>query len=401
MTPRVARIALTTVALVVVGATTPGCEGAGSGIQQGERVTVYVSMPLRGPDGAAGRDVVRAAKLALADARGKVGELRVRAVYLDDTSGRAARARWSQVAAAANARDAAEDSSAIAYLGELASGATRASVPITNEARILQVSPASAAVDLVQPFLGAGDQVPEEVQATGERTFGRVIPSDEVQAEAAARWVKRLGARRVGTLSDGTEFGRTMVRAFRESLSGVRLMGGPLDPLYYGGSADHAPARVSHQIETPCPHPAVIGSDALLGSPLLRPAPPHSFECALIAFPGPRGTYITSAAQDPSQLPPDGERFVRAFTERYGREPGRYGAYGYEAMAVVLDSIRRAGDQGDSRDAVVDAFFDTQDRHSVLGTYSIDEVGDTTLGRLAGYRLVDGRPRFDTALRVP
>ena len=87
--------------------------------------------------------------------------------------------------------------------------------------------------------------------------------------------------------------------------------------------------------------------------------------------------------------------------KRYGREPGRYAAYGYEAMAVVLDSIRRAGDQGDDRDAVVDAFFDTQDRDSVLGTYSIDEVGDTTLGRLAGYRLADGRPRFETALRVP
>ena len=145
----------------------------------------------------------------------------------------------------------------------------------------------------------------------------------------------------------------------------------------------------------------MIGSDALLGSSLLRPALAGTVACRLVAFPGPRGTYITSAAQDPSQLPPAGERFVRAFTKRYGREPGRYGAYGYEAMAVVLDSIRRAGDQGDSRDAVVDAFFDTQDRDSVLGTYSIDEVGDTTLGRLAGYRLVDGRPRFDTALRVP
>ena len=358
-------------------------------------------MPLRGPDGAEGRDVVRAAKLALADARGKAGELRVRAVYLDDTSGRGARARWSQAAAAANARDAAEDSSAIAYLGDFHSGATRASLPITNEARILQVSPASAAVDLVQPFLGAGDQVPEEVQATGERTFGRVIPSDEVQAEAAAGWVKRLGARRVGTVSDGTEFGQTMVRAFRESLSGVRLMGVPLDPLYYGGSADHAPARVSHQIQDPMSSPRC---DRLRCAPrIVAPAsrPPHSFECASIAFPGPRGTYITSAAQDPSQLPPAGQRFVRAFTERYGREPGRYGAYGYEAMAVVLDSIRRAGDQGDSRDAVVDAFFDTQDRDSVLGTYSIDEVGDTTLGRLAGYRLVDGRPRFQTALRAP
>ena len=144
----------------------------------------------------------------------------------------------------------------------------------------------------------------------------------------------------------------------------------------------------------------MIGSDALLGSSLLRPSLAGTVACR-VAFPGPSGTYVTSAAQDPSQLPPAGERFVRAFTKRYGRKPGRYAAYGYEAMAVVLDSIRRAGDQGDSRDAVVDAFFDTQDRDSVLGTYSIDEVGDTTLGRLAGYRLVDGRPRFQTALRVP
>ena len=145
----------------------------------------------------------------------------------------------------------------------------------------------------------------------------------------------------------------------------------------------------------------MIGSDALLGSSLLRPIRPRSFACTLMAIPGPRGTYVTSAAQDPSQLPPRGRRFVRAFHDRYGQEPGRYGAYGYEAMSLILDSIRRAGDQGDERGAVVDAFFDTQDRDSVLGTYSIDEVGNTTLGVLAGYRIVDGRPRFETALRVP
>ncbi len=114
-----------------------------------------------------------------------------------------------------------------------------------------------------------------------------------------------------------------------------------------------------------------------------------------------RKLLVTSAAQDPSQLPQAGKRFVRSFTKRYGQEPGRYGAYGYEAMSLILDSIRRAGDQGDERGAVVDAFFDTQDRDSVLGTYSIDEVGNTTLGRLAGYRIVDGRPRFETALQAP
>ena len=381
MTSRTARIALTTVVVIVVGGTTPGCETPGSGIQAGEHVTVYVSMPLRGPEAVEGRDVVRAAKLALADAQGRVGELEVRAVYLDDTGGRGARARWSQAVAAANARDAAEDSSAIAFLGDFDSGATRASLPITNEARMLQVSPASSAVDLVQPFLGAGDQVPEEVQATGERTFGRVIPSDEVQAEAAAGWAKRLGARRVRTVSDGSEFGQTMVRAFRQSLQGTRLTRGRGDLLYYGGGPERMPASLIRSSTD-----TVMASDALL---MRSPSGPV------------RGLLVTSAAEDPSQLPRAGERFVSVFTKRYGRQPGRYAAYGYEAMAVVLDSIQRAGDQGDDRDAVVDAFFDTQDRDSVLGTYSIDEVGDTTLGRLAGYRLADGRPRFQTALLVP
>jgi branched-chain amino acid transport system substrate-binding protein len=375
--PRAGRIALTIAALVIVGA--PGCDApGGSGIEPGERVTVYVSMPLRGPEGVEGREVARAARLALADARHRAGELRVQAVYYDDTSGSGARARWSQAVAAANAREAAQDSSAIAYVGDLASGATRASLPITNEARMLQVSPASAAIDLVQPFLGAGDQLPEQVQATGERTFGRVIPSDEVQARAAAEWVKRLGARRLGTISDGSEFGRTMVRAFRQSLPPAWFERGAPDLLYYGGGPERMPGSL-RSFSGP-----VMASDALLQD---APSEP--------------GLLATSAAQATSQLPRAGQRFVRAFTRRYGDAPGPYAAYGYEAMAVVLDSIRRAGDQGDSRDAVVESFFDTRDRDSVLGTYSIDEVGNTTLGRLAGYRIVEGRPRLQAALLVP
>ena len=39
----------------------------------------------------------------------------------------------------------------------------------------------------------------------------------------------------------------------------------------------------------------------------------------------------------------------------------------------------------------VDAFFATADRESILGTYSIDEVGDTTLPDLGAYEIVDGK----------
>jgi branched-chain amino acid transport system substrate-binding protein len=395
--------ATTTLVALALALLAAGCATPGSGIQAGEHVTIYVSVPLRGPQEVEGRDVVGGAKLALADAHGRVGQLAVRAVYLDDTAGQGARVGWNAAVAAANARQAAEDSTAIAYLGDFDSGASRFSLPITNEARMLQVSPASGAIDLVQPFLGAGDELPKDVQATGERTFGRVVPSDAVQAEAAAIWAKRLGARSVAALSDGSRSGETMVMAFRQAADGLpRTDPRQADLLYYGGAAAGVPAPVRRDV-SPCSRQTLIASDAMLGSPLLRRIPTGVFNCPLIPAgeSAPHGVLVTSAAEDPTQLPPAGQRFVRAFGGRYGRKPGRYAAYGYEAMAVVLDSIRRAGDGGDDRDSVVDAFFDTQDRASVLGTYSIDDVGDTTLNALAGYRFSGGRPVFATPLRVP
>ena len=49
----------------------------------------------------------------------------------------------------------------------------------------------------------------------------------------------------VGTVSDGSEFGRTMVRAFRQSLPGARLARAEpsMTSLFYGGTPDDAPAR--------------------------------------------------------------------------------------------------------------------------------------------------------------
>lgn len=377
----VAAGAATIAALLAVG-----CASPGSGIQPGEHVTVYVSMPLRGSEAANGRDVVDAARLALADAHAKVGGLAVRGVYRSDTTGRGAHARWSPAVAAANARRATEDSTAIAYIGDFDSGATRSSLPITNEARMLQVSPASAAVDLVQPFLGAGDQVPD-LQHTGERTFGRVIPSDEVQGEAGAVWAKRLGLTRPIVQSCSSIYARVLSASFKSEARSLGLhptnVRGP-KTLEYLPSERPGDCKPLHRTAAP-----VMATDALLGdSRQLQ-----------VAYPASR-LYITAAAQDPSQLPAAGQEFLRAFRARYRRPAGPSAAYGYEAMALVLDSIRRAGSGGDDRDAVVNAFFDTTDRRSVLGTYSIDDVGNTTLNRLAGYRIVNGRLRFTAALRV-
>ncbi len=74
-------------------------------------------------------------------------------------------------------------------------------------------------------------------------------------------------------------------------------------------------------------------------------------------------------------------------------------------MSVVLAAIDAAGVRAsvdDQRRAVVDAFFATRDRDSVLGRYSIDDSGDTTLSAFSGYSITRGGSlRYDRTLALP
>ena len=70
-------------------------------------------------------------------------------------------------------------------------------------------------------------------------------------------------------------------------------------------------------------------------------------------------------------------------------QPDPYAIYGYEAMSLALDAIKRSG-TGDKAD-VLKALFATKDRQSVLGTYSIDQNGDTTLTDYGAYKVRTGR----------
>ncbi|MEK6250576.1 MAG: branched-chain amino acid ABC transporter substrate-binding protein [Actinomycetota bacterium] len=379
MNRRLAAIAGAAALALVAG----GCAGSsGGGKAAGETLTVYVSAPLHGGRESAGRAIVDGARLALADAGGRVGDLKVRAVYLDDTRD----GRWSLARTAANARSAAEDVTAIGYIGDLDSGATRASLPITNQAEMAQISPASTAVDLTR-LPPVGDASPERLQPSGRQTFARVVPDDDVDARAAAVWAKQMGAKRVGSVTDGSVFGQTLARAFDQETARIGLgtgEGGGVDLVYYGGGPD----GFSKATRGLPPRP-IIGSDALIDPAFLRSA--TAFADRL---------YVTSPFLDPSLLPAAGQRFVRAYRRQFGTvNPAA--AYGYESMALLLDAIHRAGGDGDSRRAVIDQLLSTHDQHSVLGTYSIDGNGDTTLDTVSGYRISDGLPVFPLKLQAP
>ena len=101
-------------------------------------------------------------------------------------------------------------------------------------------------------------------------------------------------------------------------------------------------------------------------------------------------TRLMISLLDPDEYPASGQEVLEAVG--YRSSASTYLLYGYEAMAVILDAIDRGGP---TRRGVVDAFFATRDRDSVLGRYSIDANGDISTTRYGVYRIESGALIFD------
>ena len=133
-----------------------GC-GAAEGVDKGATVAVYVSGPLRGPEGSAGRDQCEEAVRELQRHGARAGQVRVRLRCLDSA---AEGGKWTLASVGANARRATEDSTTVAYIGEPSPRATRFSSTILEAAGIAQVSAMSggpAMAKILRAIEAAGD----------------------------------------------------------------------------------------------------------------------------------------------------------------------------------------------------------------------------------------------------
>jgi branched-chain amino acid transport system substrate-binding protein len=103
---------------------------------------------------------------------------------------------------------------------------------------------------------------------------------------------------------------------------------------------------------------------------------------------------------------PNAAPIIERFKKKYNvNSVDPYAIYGYEAMSLGLDAMQRArnalsGDIREARQAVVEALFNTKNRESIIGTYSIDENGDTTLTDYGLYVIEDGIPTFDSKIEA-
>src|SRR4051795_2488025 len=336
-------------AALLLAVAVAGCGIAGTAKIEAP-VTVYVSLPLTGPHGIDGRDASDGARLALEQAGGKAGSIQVQAVYIDDAKGKV----WDPVAVGANARRAVQDSSAAAYIGELDSEPTRASVPITNDAGLIQVSPGAGGVDLTQPAAGYPNS-PDRYQPSGSPSFARTVPADDVVADAAASWASELGATEAAARSDGSPFQNLAASEFKM-------------------------AAVEHGVQIG--EPAQVSRDAKAEVRFV-----YNPAGGMLSGYGkaPRVLRV-NAELDPGSLPD--KDFGTAFSRRFHRNPGVYAAYGYEAMGLVLQAITGAGTDASSfRDNVRNGVIGAHRDGTVLGSYSITSDGDTTECAIQRYRI--------------
>ena len=162
------------------------------------------------------------------------------------------------------------------------------------------------------------------------------------------------------------------------------------DCVLISADTESGAVRLTTQLAAAMPDVKIFGSAGLAESTYTDPAQggiPLSIDSrVMITAPTPAG----------NQYPPADRAFTTAYQRRYGAvEPDSI--FGYEAMGLLLSAIARATDGGTKpamRAKVRAEIFATHDRRSVLGTYSIDRDGDTTLRRYGAYSIVAGRLTF-------
>ena len=367
-------------ALAIAGCGTTGSSSSSSSSAvtiSGHTLSIYLSEPHDLLSDSAAQDIVHAEEMAFSAHSKDVTDyrlslLRVRASTLTD-----------------NARTAIVDSSTVAYLGEIAPGASDATVGITNALGILQVSPTDNALELTDrtPAVSGGPKSFFESWGTYGRTLARVVPSATVEAGAQVAEMKKLGVTRLDVASDGSDYGRAIADAVR---SDARAAGLTLDPnvsesvngYFYGAQSPVAAARFFNRIARMAPTAKLFGPSSLNSS---------AFSSALSG--SVHNVYVSIPGFMPKALPAAGRKFVTAFRRAYHHAPNVEAIFGYEAMAALLRVLQHEGRHADNRTDVVSAFLKQRNVASVLGSYSLDRVGNTSLrafvfARVSGGRLV-------------
>jgi branched-chain amino acid transport system substrate-binding protein len=377
------------------GAASPGASGAASpGDTSKGTVNIAIELPQQGSELAASEPIINGIKLAVKEAGGAAGGYKVdipNSVIFDDAKDGAHDPQTG--AQNMNAIVALPD--VVAVIGPLNSSVAKVQIPITNEAGLLQCSPANTNEGLTKPEFGALDirkANPDKIN------YIRVVTTDDNQGPAAAKYIlENLSKKNVYIIDDTETFGKVIADNFQKYLEAnggtlVARDGVPKTTTDYSAILTAAKAK----------NPEAIyfgGVTATGGARILKAAVAAGL--GDIPYVGPDGIYDGSAATKDSFLNlagddaknsyataaavgdfPGREEFAARYKAEYGADPTGYSATGYACAQVVLDALNRAAPANDMaglKESLRAAAVDTSVTYTtVLGEIKFDANGDTS-----------------------
>ena len=410
------RVGVLAVLGVAVALFVGGCGGGDSGGGQegggGPTATIVSDFPLQGSSRPQNETIVNAINLALEQRNNMAGDVQIEYTSQDNATAQAG--KWDEAKCTQNAQGAAQNQDIVGWIGPFNSGCAAVEIPILNEAGLAMVSPANTALGLTKPSGEAGE--PEKYYPTGNRNYTRVIVADDKQGRAGAVWMRDEGVRSVYILDDQETYGKGLADQFQRGAEdlGIQVLGRQSidgkaanyralmsqiaqtnpDAIYFGGiTQNNAGQLVNDKVGAGMPNENVIfmGPDGIFEDSFLDAAGSSA-----------EGIYVTFGGLPGSELPGKGQNFVQNYEDKYGSDVEAYTAYGYEAANVLLDAIQRAYDNDGevTRAGVVRELFATANYDGVLGTWSFDQDGDTTLTQLSGQRVQNGKFEFSRVIDV-
>lgn len=207
----------------------------------------------------------------------------------------------------------------------------------------------------------------------------RVIPSDSANAISLARFVTKLGQKRIAVLYEDNAYGRGLAENFRSSFTGT-IIG--IDPIDDTADQDFEPYVTWFKRE----HADLVfvaGTDRS-GLAFLREARRQHLEAAIVGSdgwqalapdPNAEGAYVTApfSAQDPR---PEVRAFVDAFEKRYHAVPEGHAALAYDVTKLLAWAVVKVGpDRRKIRDFLA-GLTDATAFHGVTGAIRFRPDGD-------------------------
>jgi branched-chain amino acid transport system substrate-binding protein len=358
-----------------------GPAGSGSKAGGGDIVIGHYAS-LTGGTAHFGQDTDKAAKMAVeqVNAQGGILGRKVRLVTLD-TRGESAES--------ANAVSRLIDVEKVdALMGEVASSLSLAGGRVAQRRGIPMVSPSST-----NP----------KVTEVGDYIF-RVCFIDPFQGKVMATFArKNLKLDKVAILRDvKNDYSIGLADAFKKAFT---EQGGtiPVEQSYSQGDTDFS-AQVTAIKGTDAQAIFVPGYYSEVGA-IARTAQRLGLKVPLLGGDGwdapdlvkiggdaLEGSYFSNHfALD--QATPLAQKFIADFKAKYGHEPTGLGALGYDAAAVLMDAMKRAGST--DRKAVRDALANTKDFEGVTGKISIDGQRNAQKAAVV-LKITGGKPKFDS-----